>query len=222
MFKEALKTLKRHSFLLISYLIFYVVVSILGYFFEDNLSLSEHDIIIKEGIVGLIVTLSLVCLYHFLNCEKLNLKKSKKEVLGESLLLFPGSILQTILLLLVTILGIVLLVLPGVYAFLIFYFSPWIYVLYPDYKGNILLLTKKLVSVEIGKLLKIMALVILFILLPEFLFDIFSFKIKGVSRIVFLVLEGVLFIFFNLVVFEYLFKLVSEHRKCFEQGSVQS
>jgi len=153
-----------------------------------------------------------VCLFHRMNSLKESISLSIFKLIGESLLLTPGFILQTIFFLIAAVLGTVLLVIPGIYVVFAFYFSPILAVIYPDYQGKIFFLSRELFLLKWKEGVVIILVTTLVPLIPDGIVWLMTGALKSPMTPFFAPIEGALFIGSELIAFCFLYPLVKEHR----------
>lgn len=212
-FERSLKNFKESIPSLLVFLFFYLVLDLTNFFLQTQVFYSEQESRIVEICYQLCLVLFTVIYYHSLNLKKMELQHSVSKILLEGVFLSPGFILQTLFFVLTVMIGGLLLVLPGLYAFLVFYFSPVVSVLYPDYEGKIFLHTRELVSNH----LPTTGLMILFTGLVPFIPDGLIFLLTGNMKNILMAaispLDGVTYLFCQMMIFEFVFSLVSYDRK---------
>ncbi|MBC97245.1 MAG: hypothetical protein CME63_05815 [Halobacteriovoraceae bacterium] len=149
---------------------------------------------------------------HSIHSIKINREVSKWRIFGESFLLLPGFILQSILWFLSFVLGLCLLVIPGIYTGIIFYMAPILSVLYPDYRGTTFLLAKKFSSQNFKNTAFLIILTSFIPFIPEGLLFFLTGTMKSIWSLLYSPFGGALYFFFELIFILYVYEFVKEDR----------
>jgi hypothetical protein len=184
-----------------------------NYFMHLQIGGGEESARTIEIVYQLILVFFTVCFFHGLNLIALKEKKSFMKIFGESILLTPGFILQSIFFAIAVVLGSALLILPGVYVLFTFYIAPVLAVIYPDYKGRVFMLARELSLTRIKATVAVVLFTAIVPLIPDGLIWLSSGSLKSPATPFIAPFDGALFLFCETVVFTFVYELVSEHRK---------
>lgn len=134
LYKEAFSIIREKiSFFIVVYTL--KVTCLGGIFYASILIGEEHQKQVYLNFLELFIVFYIsVFVLHSLNQKE---ERNKLTLLLESLYLLPGFLLQSIFMALSVVIGLVLLILPGLYGLTVFHLAPSLSVLMPDYKGKI-------------------------------------------------------------------------------------
>lgn len=211
-FSSAYLFLRKNVSVFFLFWLLLLCLDLIAYFTQINYGLTEETSHYLEMGYQVFLVFYSVCLLHLMNSLKESRNLSIFKLIGESLLLTPGFILQTIFFLIAAILGTVLLVVPGVYIVFAFYFSPILAVIYPDYQGKIFFLSRELFHLKWKEGVVIILVTTLVPLIPDGIIWLMTGALKSSLTPFFAPIEGALFIGSELVAFCFLYPLVKEHR----------
>lgn len=229
--KSTIGLIKENLFFFFIFWAILLFLDLSNYFLHLQAGPSEENARTVEIIYQVILIYFSVCFFHGLNRWVLSrsqdlgqdfipssLQNSPNKVnvlqlLGESFLLTPGFILQSLFFAFSLVLGSALLVLPGLYVLFVFYFAPVVAVLYPDYQGKIFMLARELALVDIKLTVATVLFTGLIPLIPEGMIWALTGSLRSKATPFIAPFDGLLFLFCEALVFVYVFKLVSQHRK---------
>lgn len=199
------------SFFFVAWLIL-LSLDLASYFIQNSWGHDQElGRLIEIGYQLLLVYLS-VCFFHALGLLNRGEGIRTGTLLGEGLLLTPGFVLHSILFGLIFLLGVVLLVLPGLYAFVMYYFNPLLAVIYPDYKGKIFSLGPQLIRPHWQQAVGVILFSGLLPFIPEGAVYFSTGALKSWLTPILAPLDGALYIFCETVAFEFVYRLVQGHR----------
>jgi hypothetical protein len=183
-----------------------------SFFFQKQFSYDpEVGRWIEVGYQLILVYMS-VCFFHTLSFLERDEKVGALTILGEGLLLTPGFVLQSIFFGLTLLAGSLLLVIPGLIAFVLLYFNPLLAVVYPDYEGKTFLLGPELIRPHWKVAIGIILLSGLFPFLPEGGIWLATGSLKSWLTPLLAPLDGALYIFCETVAYQFIYTLVLKHR----------
>ena len=194
---------------------------------QDILSLILQEYFISYGNtsrlteIGFQVLLvwTTVYFFHRINCILTQREVSQWGIFGESFLLLPGYILQSIFWILSALVGLCLLVVPGIYWGFVFYLAPGIAVIYPDYSGTTFTLSREMAKENIWATILIILVTSIVPFVPEALLFYFTGTLKGSFSFYYSPIGAVLYLFFELILFFFIYEKVQAHRKISSSGA---
>lgn len=194
------------------FLFFFLVLDISNYYLQTQVFYTEEASRMVEICFQLLLVLYTVIFYHSLNLKRLNLDHSMGQLLVEGLFLSPGFVLQTLFLILATLVGGVLLIIPGIYAFFVFYYAPVFSVLYPDYEGKLFFHTREICRERLGLTISMILITGILPFLPDGFIFLLTGSMKNILMAVASPVDGTFYLFFQTMIFEYVFELVHRDR----------
>jgi|GEM_PF-2961052 len=190
-------------------------MDVLSYIFQTSFVNGEEESRVVEIIFQVGLLYFTVVLLHYLALCHQKEKKAFGPLLINSLLLTPGYFLQVLLLFVAVTLGGFLLILPGIYAFIAFYFAPVLAVVYPDYRGKVFLLSRELFAYDLSSFIQtLFAILIGGILpfIPEVTLWVSTGQMKSIWSLIFAPIDGFIYVFFNVFIFYFVWQRVENHR----------
>ncbi len=174
---------------------------------------------VAEIISQVLLVWTTVYFFHRINCLLQKRVVSHWAIFGESFLLLPGYILQSILWMLSFLVGICLLVVPGLYSAFAFYLAPGLSVLYPDYSGTTFKLSRELAHENFGATVLIVLVTSIIPFLPEGLLYFYTGTLKGPWSLYYSPIGSALYFFFELILFFFIYDKVIRHRNMGNAGA---
>lgn len=214
-FHEAVDFLSNNKKIFFTFCFVLFGMDVLSYIFQTSFVEGEEESRIVEIVFQIGLLYFTVVLLHYLALFHQKEKESLGTILLNSLLLSPGYFLQVLLLFVAVTLGGLLLVLPGIYAFVAFYFAPVLAVVYPDYRGKVFLLSRDLFAYNLNSFVTtFFAILIGGILpfIPEVTLWVSTGEMKSIWSLIFAPLDGFIYVFFNVFIFYYVWQRVQNHR----------
>ncbi|GEM_PF-4637737 len=181
--------------------------------FSMRQGMNEAQAQVNQVIFELIVLFLNILFLHGLNCRKQDIELGVGKLLFEGALLTPGYILQTIFWILSVLLGATLLVVPGIVAAIIFYFSPVVAVIFPDYKGKVFSLSKEFFWPSFGRTAAIIISVALVTYFPMILHLGLTGQMESSWSWLLIPLNYFLYFTLEVCLFEYVYGFVKEKRE---------
>lgn len=212
-FQRAGLSLRKNLSLIFAFLFFYLVLDLSNFYLQTQVFYTEEQSRIVEICFQLSLVLFTVIFYHLLNLRRMELSHSLGKILLEGLLLSPGYILQTLFFVLTFLVGGLLLIIPGLYAFLVFYFAPVVSVIYPDFKGSIFLHTREMVSSYIPTTGAMILFTGLVPFIPDGIVFLLTGNMKNILMAVISPIDGFTYLFCQLMIFEFVYFLVHNDRR---------
>lgn len=204
--------IKEHFNVFVIFWILLLILDLLNYFAQFNYGYSEESSRYIEMSYQLLLVFYSVCFFHKVSSIEQGRFFSLSRLMGESLLLTPGFILQTIFFLITFTLGTVLLIVPGVCALFIFYFAPILAVIYPDYNGRIFILSKNIFMDNWKSAVVVILFTTILPLIPDGIVWFSSGALKSPLTPFFAPIDGALFIFCETMLLCFLFPILKQYR----------
>ncbi len=217
--ERALSYIKNHKGTFISFVVFLFVQDFINFSIQDQIALSGNDPRFVEIGFQFFFLWSSVFFFHMANCQTLKREVPFIKVMGESILLLPGYILQSILWTLSFVIGLALLVLPGIYCGIVFYLAPMISILYPDYSGTTFTLAREFAHEDLKSTALIVILTGLIPFIPEGLLFLLTGSLKSIWGLIYSPLGGAVYLFCELIFLFFVFEKVEAHRNMSSTGA---
>lgn len=210
---QSIELIKKHKSFFILCWVVLLAMDLSSFFAQRHFSYGPEAGRWIEISYQLILVYLSVCFFHTLSFLEKEQKVSPLTILGEGLLLTPGFVLQSIFFGLALLIGSALLVIPGLFVFVLFYFNPLLAVVYPDYQGKTFLLGPELIKPHWKLAIGIILLSGLFPLLPEGGVWLATGSLKSWLTPLLAPLDGALYIICETSAYQFLYKLVEKHRR---------
>ncbi len=217
-FKRATSYVRDHKLSFISFILFLIIQDLANFALSQEFATHGADPRLLEVAFQLFFLWSSVYFYHTVSCVASKRKVSWASILGESILLFPGYILQSILWTLSLLAGLFLLIIPGVYSGVVFYMAPMISVLYPDYSGTTFTLSREFAHHNLKVTFAIVLTTSLIPFIPEGLLFFITGSLKSIWGLIYSPIGGGLYLFCELVFLFFVLDKVEAHRS--EKASI--
>ena len=210
--KQATSFIKKNRAIFICFVLFLFIQDLINFYIQNNFNIIMQNAHWVEMFFQFLLLYTSVFFIHVVNCNILERKASVLKLFGESILLLPGYILQSIFWLLSSLLGLCLLVIPGIYIGVTFYMAPMLSVLYPDYSGTTFLLAREL-SQENLKATFMLVIVTSFIpFIPEGLLFFLTGNVKSIWSLIYSPIGAGVYLFFELVFLLFVLEKIQRHR----------
>jgi len=210
---RALTYIKNHKLSFSLFVLFLFVQDIANYFVHDYFSGQDMDSRLVEAFFQLFFLWSAVFFFHSVDCQETKREVSYSKIGTESLLLFPGFLLQSILWTISFILGLAFFLVPGIYMGIVFYMAPMLSVLYPDYSGQTFMLSREFSHQDL-KVTFILVVVMSFIpFIPEALLFLMTGHLKSIWGLIYSPIGAALYLFCELIFLYFVREKVEAHRK---------
>lgn len=209
----ALTYVKNHKVSFTLFVLFLFVQDIANYFVHDYLSIHELDSRLVEGLFQLFFLWSAVFFFHSVDCQESRRDVSYLKIAIESLLLFPGFLLQSIFWMISFVLGLAFLVVPGIYAGIVFYMAPMISVLYPDYSGRTFMLSREFAHQDLLAAFVLVVVTSFIPFIPEALLFFVTGTLKSIWGLIYSPLGAGVYLFCELIFLYFVREKVEAQRQ---------
>lgn len=213
LFKRSFDDVKSLPLFFGFYWVILFVLDILNFTLQTQWVQSEEASRFLEIGYQLFVVLVTVSFFHAMNLIRNENKFGVGKIFLETLLLVPGFILQSIFFALAVGLGTLLLIAPGLFALVVFYFAPIFSVLYPDYEGKLFLHTREMVQPHFFLTLTVLLVSGIIPFLPDGIIWLLTGNLKSVVAAIASPLDAGVYLFCQLLVFNFAFELIERDRR---------
>ncbi len=210
--RQASDFLKQEKKLLVFFWALFSGVSLFSFWYRQGMSEQEAQMV--QVVFELMLVFFNVFFLHSLNLKKQGITFSGGKIVGEGVLLTFGFFLQTVFWFLATLVGSLLLLIPGLMALVVFYLAPMLAVIYPDYRGKIFFLSKELFW---PRFLQTLILIVVFGGIVPFFPSLIHLGLTGQmessASYLLIPISSFLYLYCEGCLFEYAYSLVEDHRK---------
>jgi len=218
-FSRAKEFVSGHKGSIALFWIILVFADALNYFFQSQIGQrSAENSRVIEIFFQLFILFYSVVFIHFISNKFHRRRIGFLALTGESLMLSPGYLLQAILYVITVMISLCLLVLPGIYCGIRFYFAPLLSVLYPGYKGRTFMLSHELSRGQEFTALVIILITAIVPFIPDGIGLLLTGELKSIWSLWLAPFDGLLFLFGELLVVFYVLGLLE---KSFPQDFTQ-
>lgn len=212
-FNRAVSFVQAHLGMFIAFTVFLFIQDLINFALSQQFSEMGSDPRWIEGGFQFFFLWSSAYFYHIVNCTITKREVNWVRALGESLLLFPGYILQSIFWTLCFVGGLLLFVIPGIYCGVAFYMAPMISILYPDYSGTTFTLSRNFAHQDLKATFAIVLFTSLTPFIPEGLLFFLTGSLKSVWGLIYSPIGGGLYLFCELIFLFFVWDKIEAHRK---------
>lgn len=209
---QSIELFKRHKAFFLMCWVILLSMDLTSFFIQKNFSYDPEAGRWIEVTYQLVLVYMSVCFFHTLSFLEREEKVSPLRVLGEGFLLAPGFVLQSIFFGISLLIASLLLVIPGLFAFVLLYFNPLLAVVYPDYEGKTFFLGPELIKPHWKVAVGVILFSGLFPFLPEGGIWLATGALKSWLTPIVAPLDGALYIFCETVAYQFIYTLVLRHR----------
>ncbi len=181
-----------------------------NYFLQSQVAQGVDQSRFFEMIFQLFILFYSVVLIHFISNWYHQRRLSFFKLVGESLLLSPGYLLQAILYVLTTLVSLCLLIIPGIYCGVSFYMAPILSVLYPSYSGKTFMLSYELSKGRFFNFLLVILLTVILSFIPDGLGLLLSGKLNSIYSLWLSPFGALLFVVSELIIVFFVLKLLED------------